>query len=164
MMPEILTSLIAAALAIVSLGWNIYRDVLSKSVRVRVTGMVAAMVIPGKEFGPEGPPECIVISAANRGPSDTTLSTFVLQKASFFKKSEFATTFPDYKNLASAQLPCELKVGKHATFIFPFYSDCFLEMDLSHIGIADVFGKTHWMKTRQVKKMRSRWCEEFQDA
>ena len=121
-------------------------------------------VIPGQKVGPEELPEYIVITAVNHGPADTTLSVIEVRLNKKPGAPEYGTIFPDYTIQASAQLPYELKVGKQAGFIFHFNSDCFLKEDLSHIGIADVFGKTHWMKTRQVKKMRSRWCEEFQDA
>ena len=162
-MNEILISVIAVALGAVSLGWNVYRDIISKSARVRVTGMIAQIVAAGGKFGPEGPPEHIVISAVNHGPGDTTLSVFSLRlkKASFFGKQKFATVLHDYTNPASAQLPCELRVGKQAQFIFPFNSECFLKMDLAGVGISDVFRKTHRMKPRNVKELRSRWREKF---
>lgn len=165
-MNEILISMIAVGLAAVSLGWNIYRDLISKSARVKVTGMIAQIVAPGQKFGPEGPPEHIVISAVNHGPADTTLSVFNLRlkKASFFEKQKFATVLHDYTNPASAQLPCKLKVGKQAQFIFPFNPGCFLKMDLSSIGISDVFRKTHRMKARNVKELRSRWWKKFQSG
>lgn len=120
---------------------------------------------PGQKFGQEGPPDHIVISAVNHGPADTTLSVIELRLKKntwLFGKPQFATVLHDWTGPASTQLPCELKVGKQAQFIFPFDSDCFLKMDLSSIGIADVFRKTHRMKARNVKELRSRWCEMFQ--
>ena len=164
-MPEILISLIAAALASVSLGWNIYRDLVSKSARVKVSGMIAAIVSPGDEFRPEGPPEHIVIVVVNHGPADATLSVFSLKKKTgFFGKSEFTTVFPDHTDPATTRVPYKLKVGEQAQFVFPFNPDCFMKWDLSHIGISGVFRKTHWMRARNVKELRSRWCKEFQDA
>ena len=163
MATEILISTIAVSLAGIALGWNIYRDLVSKSARVKVSGMIAAIVSPGDEFGPEGPPERIVIVAVNHGPADVTLSVFSLKKKTgFFGKPEFATVFPDHTDLATTRAPYKLKVGEQAQFVFPFNPDCFLKWDPSHIGMSDVFRKTHWMRARNVKELRSRWCKEFQ--
>lgn len=165
-MNEIHISLIAVGLAAVSLGWNIYRDLISKSARVKVTGRISQIVAAGQKFGPEGPPKQIVISVVNHGPGDTTLSVFELRikkNPCLFGKQQFATVLPDWKNPMSAQLPYELKVGQQTQFIFPFDSGSFLKLDLSGIGISDVFNKkTYRIKTRHVKELRYRWCEEFQ--
>ena len=162
-MNGIFISVIAVGLAALSLGWNIYRDLVSKTSRVKVFGMIAEIVSLGDKFGPEGSPKKIVISAVNHGPTDTTLSGFSLKKKTrLFGKPKFLIVLHDYTNPVSDQLPCELKVGKKAQFIFSFNSGCLLKMDLSHIGISDVLGRTHWMKARNVKKLRSGWCEEFQ--
>ena len=152
---------ISIAVAGLSLGWNVYRDVISKSARVKVGGMIGPIVTPGvNKIGPMH----IVISAVNCGPAKTTLECFWLKKDSFFKNPESATIFPDHENPLSATFPCELEVGKRAQFIFPFNSNCFLKMDLSHIGLSDVFGKTHWMKRSKVKEMGSHWRQEFQES
>ena len=156
--------MIAVALAAVSLGWKIYKEQIGNYSRVKVTGMIAHIVTNGQEMDPESPPGQIVISAVNHGPRDTTLSIFSLRikKTSFFGKQEYATVFCDHTNPLSARLPCELRVGKQAQFIFPFNSKSFLKLDLSSIGISDLYRKTHRMKTRNVKELRSRWCKEFE--
>ena len=41
------------------------------------------------------------------------------------------------------------------------YPICFLKKNMSHVGILDTFGRTHWMKTSQVKEMNARWRKEF---
>lgn len=162
-MNEIL-SMIAVTLAAVSLGWNIYKDLIGKYSRVRVTGMIANIVTYRQEVDPTRLPDQIVISAVNHGPGDTTLSIVSLRikKTSFFAKKEHATVLCDHTNPLSARLPCELRVGKQAQFVFPFDSKSFLRMDLSSIGISDLYRKTHRMKTRNVKELRSRWCKEFE--
>lgn len=163
-MDQTLISVSALGLAALSLGWNIYRDVVSRTSRIKVYGMIASIVSAGDKLPPEGPPRRIVISVVNHGPADTTLSAFDLRlrRTSFREKQQHATVLAAYTNPLSAQLPLDLKVGKKADFIFPFNSGCFLNLDLSHIGISDVFGRTHWMKARFVGKLRSGWCKEFQ--
>ncbi len=151
-------SLVTAAL---SLGWNIYRDIVLKP-RVRVTAIIGPILTPGvKKVGPT----YIGISAINHGPGTTTLSLISLKKTSLFKwlarKQEFAIILPDYENPASGNLPYELGVGERIFLPFLYDSECFLKMNMSHIGILDTFGRTHWMKTSQVKKMNVRWREEF---
>ena len=73
-MEQTFIRVIAVGLAALSLGWNIYRDLVSKTSRVKVFGMIALIVSPRENFGPEETPEHIVISAVNHGPEDTTLS------------------------------------------------------------------------------------------
>ena len=154
-------SVLSFGTAALSLGWNIYRDIVLKP-RVRVTAIIGSIMTAGvKEVGSTN----IGISAVNHGPGTTTLSLITLKKTSLFKwlarKQEFATTFYDYKNPASGKLPCKLGVGEKIVLFFPYNATCFLKENMSHIGISDTFGHTHWMKTSQVKNMNARWRKDF---
>ena len=162
-MIELDVSVVAAVLAAAALGWNIYRDIVSKRSRVKIAGSIMTGGILGQQFEPDEVPHYIVIYAVNHGPADTSLSAieFKIKKKSFFEKQKSGIMTHDYTNPLSDKLPCELKVAKRARFIFPFDSDCFLKMELSDVWISDVFGNTHRMTTRNLKKLRSRWCAEF---
>ncbi len=69
----------------------------------------------------------------------------------------------DWTNPRSAQFPHTFGVGEQAQYILPFNKDCFLKMEPTKLGIWDVFGKTHWMNRRTVKRMVDRWQREFQE-
>ncbi len=45
--------------------------------------------------------------------------------------------------------------------VFPWDSECLCSINLSHIGIADFFGRTHWASRKEVKKVIKQWKEEF---
>lgn len=157
-MLETINSTIALVLAIFTLGWNIFRDVVNRN-RVRVTGLIGPLVGPGdKTIGQY----YIVITAVNCGPASNTLSGLSLQKSKFGKKPENAFVLEDWKNPRSARFPHTFGVGDQAQYIFSFNQDCFLKMKPTKIGIWDVFGKTHWMKRRLVKRMVGTWQREFQ--
>ena len=148
----IFISALSLAMAGLSLGWNIYRDIVLKP-RVRVTAIIGPIIAAGvKGAGPT----YICINAVNCGPGNTTLSLIILKKTSLFKwlarKQESGFVIPDYKNPASGKLPCELGVGERTSLLFPYDSECFLKDNMSHIGISDTFGRTHWMKTSQSLK------------
>ena len=110
-------------------------------------------------------PTYIGINAVNCGPGNTTLSLIILGKTSLYKwlprKQESGVVIPDYENPASGNLPCELGVGERILLLFPYDSECFLKENMPHVGISDTFGRTHWMKTSEVKKMNARWRKEF---
>ena len=163
-MEQIHISIFAIVLASISLGWNIYRDLISRTSRVIVSGKIALIMSPLDSQAPSESLRKIVITAVNHGPADTTLTGFNLKirKNQFFARQQSATVFCDYTNPHSSQLPCDLGVGKSALFMFPFDPESFLKLDLSQIGLDDVFGKTHWMKVGSVKKLRSGWRQEFE--
>lgn len=154
-------SVLSFVTASLSLGWNIYRDIVLKP-RVRVTAIIGPIMTAGVE---EVGPTYIGITAVNHGPGNTTLSLITLKKTCLFKwltrKQEFAVLLHDYENPASGKLPHTLGVGEQIFLPFPYDSKCFLKENMSHVGISDTFGRTHWMKTSQVKEMNARWRKEF---
>lgn len=157
-MLETINSTIALILAIFTLGWNIFRDVVNRN-RVRVTGLIGPLVGPADKTTDH----ChIVITAVNCGPAPNTLSGISLQKSKFGKRPEYAFALEDWKNPHSARFPHTFGVGEQAQYIFPFNKGCLLKMEPTKIGLWDVFGKTHWMNRRVVKRMVGAWQKEFQ--
>ena len=135
-------SIISVALSMLSLGWNIYRDVVLKA---RVAVSFALKNIIQANAGPS--PTYIGIRATNHGPGSVNLSSISLVQTSFwktlFRKKKYAVLHHDHRNPFSGQLPCKLEVGETVDFFVDYDSDCFLKNDFTKLGIGDSFRRTH---------------------
>jgi hypothetical protein len=140
-------SLVVAA---ISLGWNVYRDVIRKP-KLAVTLRVGAIV-----FSREKHVDRVIVSITNFGPGKTTANMLQLRKSSWwrrlFRQQRFAALIHDYSDSLSGRLPAPLDVGERLDLTFRFGSDLFLLRDFTHVGVSDPFGRVYWCKTSNYRE------------
>ena len=153
-------SIFSVLVAALSLGWNIYRDVILKA-RVEIGFGVRTLMRPNQEQHPQ----YVMISATNHGPGVVSLSSIFMKDTSFLKwllrRKQLAFIMHDYENPLSAQLPKKLDVADKADFLFPYDKDCLLQGQWSHIGLVDSFGRLHWARKKDVKEANEKWKVDF---
>ena len=153
-------SIISLFIASLSLGWNIYRDIVLKP-RVKISFGVKILVHPSIP----GRPKYLDITATNFGPRDVNLSMIQMKYSGFwlwlFKKSQYAVIIHDYKNPMSAQLPNNVKVGNKICLLLPYNKDCFLSNPCTHIGISDYYGRIHWAPKKHLKEAKEQYKKDF---
>ena len=156
----IIISIFSAGVALISIGWNIYRDVILKA-KVRVTFGIRIIIhdtMPGR-------PKFVAITATNFGPGTINLSMIQAKHAPLwrriFRKVEYAVIMYDYTNLMSTRLPAKVEPGDRIDLFLPYDVDCLLNREWTHVGIDDYFGRHHWAPRKQIKKARKEWLEEF---
>jgi hypothetical protein len=146
-------SLLALVTSAVSLGWNIYRDVVLKP-RLKVRFALSTIV----HSALAQPLTSCSLSATNFGPGSINCQMIQLRTTSFwrwlFRTSKHAVMIHDYENLLSAKLPAKLDVGEQLMLLIKYEKDCFLKGDTTHIGLSDSFGRIHWALAKDVKKTR----------
>jgi hypothetical protein len=156
----IIISIISAAIAGLSLGWNIYREVVLKA-KIKISFGIRTII----QYGNPVRPEYVNISATNHGPGSVNLSMVQMKDSSWwrwlFRKEKYAAVIHDFKNPLSGQLPHRLEVGEKIDLLFHYNGDCMLKNGWSHIGISDYFGRTHWAESKQVKEAIDRWNKDF---
>ena len=156
-MIAIVVSLISICVASLSLGWNIYRDIGLKP-RVFVKFGVTYL-----DFHEDR--KSLAISVTNLGRISITVNAINIKERSFWrnplKKTKYGYVQPDKGNSISDKLPKKLEAGEDAEFLLPYYENCLLKESLSHIGLQTSFGKIYWTKTRDMKKARKLWLEDF---
>ena len=96
-------SIFSVITATLSLGWNIYRDIILKS-RVKVSARIMAVVIEDcKEH-----PEYLIVSAINHGPVKINLKSINMKNTSLIrwltKKQEYAFVIYKPENNMGSQL------------------------------------------------------------
>lgn len=155
-------SFISLLLAGLSLGWNVYRDVVLKP-RLRVRVQISAIVqpdLPSQTF--------LSITAVNHGPGRVTCSTIHAKTAPLWRrilrKVKHAAIIGDWTNPLSGKLPKALEVGEALTLLLPYEARCFLKDDFTHIGILDSFGRSHWAPCDQLEAARQRYEKKFGGA
>lgn len=157
----IIISVASAAIAAISLGWNIYRDVILKP---KAVVSVARKNIVGPGIEPS--PDYIGISATNHGPGPIILNTVVLRNTSLLKKitkeEGYAVLIHDYENLHSSRMPAKLDVGESVNLFVTYDLECFLSEDYTELGISDSFGRTNWAPKKSMKELRKKWLAEFE--
>jgi len=156
----IIISVFSLLVAAFSLGWNVYRDVLLKA-RIKVSIGIKNIYFDGAPPSPE----YIGISATNHGPGKVILNTIELRDTSILKKllktEKFAMVMHDYKNPYSGKLPCTLDVGESLSLLLDHEKESFLKEQVSHVGLVDSFGRSHWASKKTVKRLNSKWRESF---
>lgn len=153
-------SLFSLLIASISLGWNIYRDLLKPKLRVRFS-----LNFIFSEAGVEKESQ-LIISGTNFGPGCIILNGVILLRPwsrpkRIFGKAKFGFLFHDYKNPLSANFPCELDVGKRKDFFLVYDKGCFLKDDFVRIGILDSFGRYHWAPKRDYRTVKKEFERRF---
>ena len=154
----IIVSSLSAVIAGLSLGWNIYRDVILRP-RLKVKFAVKRLFIRGLNNPSDGVdvlPKFISISVTNFGTRSTTIQAI---RSKSIKEKELLVI----DNLFDAEFPEKLEAGEKVKFELPYNkSYCeFLLGDCILIGLEDSFGKIHWVKRRDLKKAHKEWKEDL---
>jgi hypothetical protein len=142
-------------IAAISLGWNVYRDVIRKP-KLVIRLMVGAII-----FSQDKHAERVVVTITNFGPGKSIAKMLQLRKTSWwrrlFRQQRFATLVHDYVDGLSGKLPTPLEVGDSVDLTFRFNSDLFLVHDFTHIGISDPFGRVYWCKGSNYRTARKQY-------
>lgn len=157
-------SVASAAIASVSLGWNIYRDVVFRA-RARVS-IAIVNIIAGRGEAPESWPTYISIQITNLGPGPIQVRSINAQAGRWHwrftrKKWMHAHIMSDTTNALSARIPCKLEVGDDASYLLPYTADCFLKTDFHRVGVRDSYGRVLWAPEAQLKDARARYKKAF---
>lgn len=149
-------------IASLSLGWNIFRDVILKA-KVLVSCSIVFII---HESMPERP-EYVRIEATNFGPGPVNVSTLCVKQAPLWRrllrKTKWAVITHDWTNPMSAKLPVKIEVGDQIKLLLPYDKNCFLKEPFTHVGISDYYGRIHWAPTYQLRKARKDWRKKFGD-
>lgn len=168
MTPEfiaVVVSIIALVLSGLSLGWNIYRDVVLRA-RVRVRVAVVSLVTPG---GGSSPPERFIrLTVTNHGPGPVEITGIGGKAAPLWKRilrrSDHFVVLPDHSNPLTTRLPARLDVGETANFFFPYSDRAFLGTDATHIGVHDSFGRMHYSRGGELEQAKQAFRRDFPNA
>jgi len=173
MTPEIITtiaiSLIALVVSAISLGWNIYRDVIFKA-RVKTVVSISNIHHGDQVYGPY-----VSTTATNLGPGPVQIQSIQMGKLSRFrfllgqtilswfgKENRYCHIMYDYTNEYSSQLPKKLEVGEYVTLPLLLKEDCAIAADPTHFGVLDSFGRLHWATKRSLKKAKKEYFEKHE--
>jgi hypothetical protein len=155
----ILISSCSAVVAAISLGWNVYRDVVLKP-KVVVKFYVGDVFVDGYD----NLPTYLILEATNHGPGNINLSMIRMKNSSIWKTLTKSivngVTFPDINPLGD-QLPAKLEVGDKIQMLFEYNEACLLKSKMNHIGIGDSFGRVHWAPKKDMAIAQQRYNKDF---
>ena len=153
-------SIFSMLIAVFSLGWNVYKDVIMKprvKVRFSVSSIVHDSSINGDTF--------ISLNAVNMGPGPITLSMPTSRDASIWKRitgtSQSYVIIPNFKHPICFKLPHKLEMAEQAQLVFPYEEGCFLKDEFTHIGISDSFGRIHWAPKKDIEEAKEQYRKDF---
>ena len=157
-------SVLSAVAAALSLGWNIYRDIVLKP-KVKVDFAVAL----GCRFYERTPSEKVGtflrIAVTNFGPGAVKVSTIHVRDTSFWKKLRGKTrrrfAIAQRKDGMGDELPKKLEVGEDISLLLPYSKNSFIGEGWTHIGVNDTFGRMHWAKKRDIDTAHKHWQRDF---
>jgi hypothetical protein len=153
----LLISGLSVAVASLSLGWNIYRDVIAKP-RVNIRMGIRQVVEDGESV--DG--YVAWVRGVNLGPGKVTLELIVVRKRIPTGWGNGYGRFGIVKFVASAvtggsTLPLTLDAGECADLLLPLNRDTFLGSTYSMLGIRDFHGRIHWAPSRDMRAARRQW-------
>jgi hypothetical protein len=153
-------SIISVLIASLSLGWNIYRDVILKA-KVRVTAAIVFIIhdsLPNR-------PQYVSIEVTNFGPGAVNVSTICAKQAPLWRrllrKTKHAVITHDWTNPMSAKMPSKIEIGDKINLLLPYDKDCFLKEPFTDVGVSDYYGRIHWAPKYQIRKARRSWLKDF---
>jgi hypothetical protein len=157
----IVVSLAALVLAALSLGWNIYKDVV---LRARVIVSLGVKMI-----SPENGSDMfdkLMVSAVNYGPGKVRFAGFVQMKNAplwrrLLRKAEWFVVMSEWDSPYATKLPVLLDVGEELAIVFPYDGDCFLGEPVTDVGLRDSFGRFHWTPRREVRQAIQQFRKDF---
>lgn len=156
----LIVSIVSAAIASLSLGWNIYRDVILKG-RVDVSFAVVTLIDQNRRDRPQ----YLNIKATNFGPGSVTLSTIVVKDTRLWtrlmRRPRYAIITLDYTNPLSAKLPAKVEVGDKIELFLPYDKEAFLKERFTRVGVSDYFGRIHWARAGDFKSALETWRKDF---
>ena len=154
----IIVSVFSVLLAAVSLGWNIYRDVILKP-KVKVHFAVKHVL------NPMGKQSFLSVGVTNFGPGLVRITTIFVQDASLLKKirrkARVAVVLYKQEISEGSKLPVKMEVGEEATFYLPYNKECLLNEEWTHIGVRDTFHRLHLSQRGEVEQARKYWIRDF---
>jgi len=145
-----------------SLGWNIYRDVLLKP---RLKVRVSISFIKHGEYESEN---YIFIYATNHGPGEIVCNSIAMAKLSILRFlginwfNKYAHVMYDYTNQYSSELPKKLGIGETIQLPIPCSQDAYLSVNPTHVGIMDSYDKCHWASKTSLKGAKRSYFKKFQ--
>ena len=150
---------VSAVIASITLGWNIYRDIILKA-------KVKAMFTVVDSYGPSGKEGSYIrFTFVNCGPGPVQLKGLHVKDSSLKKqlnrKVKWALVTQDDNNPYSISLPCWLTVGQDFDCLLPYDKDCLLVHKWSHAGAVDSFGRMHWAPSSHVQEAIKRYEKDF---
>jgi len=157
----LLISGVSVCIALFTLGWNIYRDIILKpGVKVRL--QISEIISYGEPPGTERPTK-IDITATNFGPGYIRLQGLRTKYSKLFRKKKLGFICPDFTDPMSHKFPCKLDVGEKTTFFLPYEKNCFLsdKVPFTHLGIFDTFGRSHWVPKDDIERTKKEYKAKF---
>ncbi len=159
----LITSIVAIGVSTLTLGWTIYRDAIRKP-KFRVSIAVKRIFQKGRP--PQ--PRYLSLDALNIGPIPNRISSPVARKSVidriFHPQSSNAFIYPDYGHEAATPTASRIEVGDKSIFVFPYDEKCFLTENFVQVGVTDGFGRTHWARRKELRKLRKKFLQDFPAA
>lgn len=153
---SIIISAVSVAIAGTALGWNIYRDIVSKP-RLRAhIGVYDLLNADGKNIGNR-----IFLEGTNHGPGDVVIRSVVAKRNHIRRHHKYFVALPENLTVLSDSLPCKKGVGDSVRVAFPHVKDSFLGQRFIKIGFLDSFGKYHWATRKSLIQARVQFKKDF---
>lgn len=159
----LLISGISVVIAFSALSWNVYRDILLKP-KLKVRFSINLIVDPTQQL--EDMLRELIITGTNFGPGAMYVTTihgkyFTLWSYLWNENQNYFLQ-PDHNNPLSDSLPKRLEVGESVRIHLPYDEDCFLNSNITHIGLSNSLSKTFWAKRCELIEARNQWKNDFE--
>ncbi len=155
----IILSSVSLVMALISLLWNIYKEVLLRP-RSSVVCGVSYINNGNKEFGP-----FIDLKLTNKGPGKIILTNIVVHNGGILRRllrtQTKAAVMYDYTNGCNPRMPTEVTQYQSTTQYLDFNQECFLKDGATRFGFIDSLCRYHWAKRRYLRRLLAAYKRDF---
>ena len=153
-------SLLALIVSFANLWWNMYRELALRG-RLRVDFGVKEII----QAGCRQAVTRVVVSATNWGPGVVTVSMIAYKEASLWRRLlrrvKIGVIIWDYTDALSSRLPQKLEVGDTVNLTLKYGPEFKLNPGVTHVGLNDSFGRSHWAPICDIRRFRRDYQENF---
>jgi len=165
----------AVAISIAGFAWSIWKEFIFVKPRVQVGFAVMTIVQPGWPEGRPRPRVCS-LNVTNMGPGPVTLYSCIIKESrGLLRRRQLGLLNPIIGDPAADPphgagpfggnlLPRELMPGKQYAFHFPYTGELWLGDSIVKIGVADTYGRNHWVRRRRVRAAKKQYQRDFPAA
>ena len=158
----LVVSLLSLCVALAGFVWNVWSKFIYPKARLQ-------LAIGNYIDGPrdqESTNHYIVLSAVNHGPTDATVKVIVARTHKWHTKLTRRFQYAIIKHwgtnrphLPSIDLPKRIVAGEQVSFFFDASVNWFENDALLQVGLADVYGRNHWVPMKEARKLRRKLAE-----
>lgn len=154
----LVVSTFALLVSMMSLAWNVYRE-LGLRARLNISIKLVALGV-----GADGEIERrVLVHVVSRGPGSCHITNIAYKRTvwqRFARKRKYGSVVPPVGDVGD-KLPAKLETGDAVHLFLPYEEGIFLKTRRASVGVKDSLGRYHWAPRNELRTIEKRYRQTF---